>query len=107
MSLKGGYLAAVVVAAAVLVAPSAGADPVVGGGSADATINELREQGYDVAVNWVSGDSNAPLGTCHVAGIHNPDQSSDRDPATFTTVYVDVACPDHQAPVGIGFGIGF
>ncbi|TGD85611.1 hypothetical protein BayCH28_21550 [Mycolicibacterium sp. CH28] len=74
--------------------------------SAQATIDDLQAQGYIVAINWVDGNTGAPLGTCHVVAVHNPDDSGG-DATTATTVYVDLACPRQQAPVGIGVGIGF
>ena len=82
-------------------------EPRVGDGSADVTISDLEAEGYNVAINWVGGSRNLPLSQCRVAAIHNPDRSGER-PQTFTTVYVDVACPDDDwGDSGIGFGIGF
>ena len=80
--------------------------PVAGADSAQATIDDLQAQGYIVAINWVDGNTGAPLGTCHVVAIHNPD-SSGGDATSATTVYVDLACPHEQAPVGVGVGVGF
>ena len=51
-------------AAAVAVAPIAVADPVgtpeAGSESADATISDLKAQGYNVRINWVSGTPDIP-----------------------------------------------
>jgi hypothetical protein len=74
--------------------------------SAQYTIDQLQAQGYVVAINWVDGNTGAPLSSCRVVAVHNPD-SSPRESSSATTVYVDLACPRQQAPVGIGVGIGF
>ncbi|TRW88802.1 hypothetical protein FK535_00500 [Mycolicibacterium sp. 018/SC-01/001] len=98
------------VSVAVLLAPTAAADP----GSAKAVIDELENQGYDVAINWVSGVSSRPLSECRSLGVHNPDLTGP-PPTTFTTVYVDVSCPnDHDdggvridgGLGGVGIGVG-
>ncbi|NTY58252.1 hypothetical protein FEG63_01630 [Mycolicibacterium sphagni] len=73
--------------------------------SAQYTIDQLQAQGYIVAINWVDGNTGAPLSSCRVVAVHNPD-SSPGESSTATTVYVDLACPRQQAPVGIGVGIG-
>jgi hypothetical protein len=49
----------------------------------------------------VRGTSRVPLDYCTVTGIHNPDHSA-AGRETFTTVYVDVLCPDDEW--GAGFG---
>ncbi|HZA08433.1 hypothetical protein [Mycobacterium sp.] len=99
MSLKPGHIAPVLGAAAIVVsvaiAPIAVADPVwpfAGAEPADATIEDLQSQGYDVAINWVNGISTEPLSLCNVTGIHNPDIAPARR-GTLTTVYVDIVCP--------------
>lgn len=95
---------------AVLLAAPCAAQP----SSAAAVIDELEDQGYDVAINWVSGVSSRPLSECRSLGVHNPDLDGP-PPETFTTVYVDVSCSnDHDdggvwiegAPGGVGIGIG-
>jgi hypothetical protein len=92
-------------------APMAVADPVepqAGSGSARDVIDDLRGQGYNVEINWVSGVSGVPLSLCAVTGIHNPDASAG-PPTTFTTVYVDVSCPNHEDGgfrIDGGIGIG-
>ena len=92
-------------------APVAVADPVepqAGSESAQAVIDDLRGQGYNVEINWVSGVSSVPLSLCSVTGINNPDNSAG-PPTTFTTVYVDVSCPNHEDSgfrLGGGIGIG-
>lgn len=103
-------VASVAAAALASAAPGA-AEP--GSGSAAAVIDELQGQGYDVQINWVSGVSSRPLGECQVLGVHNPDLNGP-PPETFTTVYVDVSCPNHDDDVwingglgGVGIGIGF
>ena len=94
--------------AAVLCAPGASADPFDGvssAGSARAVIDDLTAQGYNVQINWVSGVSSRPLDECAVLGVHNPDTSGP-PPETFTTVYVDVSCPNHDDRVGGAGGVG-
>ena len=88
------------VAAPVVFASVVSADP------AQYTIDQLQAQGYIVAINWVDGNTGAPLSTCRVVAVHNPD-SSPGESSTATTVYVDLSCPHRDAPVGIGVGIGF
>ncbi|MBX7448497.1 hypothetical protein GR927_10895 [Mycolicibacterium sp. 3033] len=97
---------------AVLLAAPCAAQPQ--SGSAAAVIDELKGQGYDVAINWVSGISSRPLSECRVLGVHNPDLTGP-PPETFTTVYVDVSCPDDHddggvwiegGPGGVGVGAG-
>jgi hypothetical protein len=80
----------VAVAPMATAAPSANID-----GPADAVIDELQTQGYNVEINWVNGFDTKPLSLCRVTGIDDP---GDAPPATamFTTVYVDVVCPNHD-----------
>ena len=94
--------ASLVAAGAMLIAfaPNAAAD------SAQATVDALQSHGYIVAINWVDGNTGAPLATCRVVAVHNPDSSA-ASSSSATTVYVDLACPRGQAPVGIAGGIGF
>jgi hypothetical protein len=111
MSARLGLLGVGLLATAVTVSypPVAAADPVwpvVGAESADATIDDLEAQGYDVQINWVSGVSSVPLSRCKVTGIHNPDRSPGSG-NTFTTVYVDVSCPNEPDWDWGGIGIGF
>ena len=114
MSTLGGFTASIAATAAlVVVAPNASAEPVwpvAGAQSAEATIAELQAQGYGVQINWVSGQSSVPLSRCSVKAIHNPDRSPGSE-NTFTTVYVDVSCPnehdDDWVWRGNGFGFGF
>ena len=83
-------------AASIAVAPTAAADPVfptAGSESASATIADLKAQGWDVVINWLTGYPNVPLYSCSVKAIHNPDGAVP-DPAKLSTVYVDVACPN-------------
>lgn len=88
-------LAAVAAIASAPVATAEPLDAVTGSESARAVIDDLTEQGYNVEINWVSGVSSVPLSQCTVNGIHNPDHSAG-PPTTFTTVYVDVSCPNHD-----------
>ena len=109
---RGGFAVGLVAAAmAIAVAPAAAAEPVwpvAGAESAAATIADLQAQGYDVQINWVSGQSSVSLTQCRVLAIHNPDRSPGSE-STFTTVYVDVSCPNRDDDFwgGIGVGIGF
>ena len=101
-------LVAAGVVASIAAPPSATAKPVwpvAGAESAADTIRDLEDQGYTVAINWVTGYSSAPLSLCRVSAIHNPDRSPDAVPMKSTTVYVDVTCPeDHDW--GGSFGVG-
>jgi hypothetical protein len=105
------WLAAAAVAGLIGGAPIAAADPswpVAGAESASDTIDDLQAQGYDVQINWVNGYPRVPLSECWVRAIHNPDRSG-QPPTTFTTVYVDVSCPNHEwdgGGGGISVGIG-
>jgi hypothetical protein len=89
-------LAALVVAisSAVTLAVPAMAAPVDGGESAESVIDGLKAQGYNVVINWLTGYDTVSLSLCTVDNVNNPDDSA--SPAgTFTTVYVDVSCPNH------------
>jgi hypothetical protein len=103
-----------VLAAGLLVAvggaPVAAAEPVwpfAGAEDAQATVDDLGDQGYDVQINWVSGLPSVPLYRCKVTAIHNPNHSPPTD-ETLATVYVDVSCPnpDDDWDWG-GIGIAF
>ncbi|BBY62738.1 hypothetical protein MHEL_09810 [Mycolicibacterium helvum] len=94
-------MAAILVVAAVPIVFASGASA----DTAQYTIDQLQAQGYVVAINWVDGNTGAPLSSCRVVAVHNPD-SSPSGSTTATTVYVDLACSRQQAPVGIGVGIG-
>ncbi|BBY59576.1 hypothetical protein MSAR_27120 [Mycolicibacterium sarraceniae] len=59
-----------------------------------------------VAFNWVEGNTGAPLSSCRVVAVHNPDRSPGES-FSATTVYVDLACLRQQATGGIGGGFGF
>lgn len=78
----------------VLSAPAA-ADPSYGDGSAQSVINELQADGYNVVINWLTGYDTKSLSICWVSDINNP-SGWDHPPGTFTTVYVDVSCPNHD-----------
>ena len=85
-----GAMAAVI--GALMLAGSAAADP---GESADSVIGHLKAQGYNVVINWLNGYDTVPLWACTVQDVNNPNDSPP-PPGTFTTVYVDVSCPNHQ-----------
>jgi hypothetical protein len=78
----------------VLSAPAA-ADPVYYNGSAESVINQLEADGYNVVINWLTGYNTKSLSVCWVSNINNPGEW-DPPPGTFTTVYVDVSCPNHD-----------
>jgi hypothetical protein len=99
---------AVLTAAAIAGAAPAAADPQPGSESAAATIDDLTAEGYNVEINWVNGVSSQPLSRCSVLAIHNPNLTGG-PPQGFTTVYVDVNCPNHPDDAGfwLGGGVGF
>jgi hypothetical protein len=97
-----------VAAASMALSPIAAADPfgsVYGRGGASAVVNDLEDQGYNVVINWTTGYDTKPLDQCWVTNVNNP-SSSPPSPGTFETVYVDVACPNHDYDEGGGFGVG-
>jgi hypothetical protein len=84
----------VAVGGALTVAAPAAAEPVDSGESAQSVIDGLKAEGYNVVINWLTGYDTVPLSVCTVSNVNNPDDSV--SPAgTFTTVYVDVSCPNH------------
>lgn len=109
----GGRLAALLfagVASSIMASPPAMSDsfsPVAGGRSASATIEDLQAEGYDVRINWTTGFDTKPLTECWVTGVNNPSHEAPTE-GVFTTIYVDVACPngDDGPSFGVGVGIG-
>ncbi|KQY07321.1 hypothetical protein ASD37_14875 [Mycobacterium sp. Root135] len=100
-----GVWAAFAVAGALCWAPAAAADPsAFGGRPADTVVADLQAQGYNVSINWVTGYDTKPLSDCRVTGINNPGDIAPTE-GTFTTVYVDVACPNGDDG-GFRFGAG-
>jgi hypothetical protein len=89
-----GFTAAAVATfvAAVGLAGAAGAAPTGGGNAAD-TVRELRADGYTVQIN---GSRTDPLSQCTTTGVHGVPNAagSVAAPESFTTIYVDVSCPD-------------
>lgn len=82
-------------AVAVGLAGTATAAPTGGGNAAD-TVTELRSEGYSVQIN---GSVTDPLSTCVTTGVHGVPSTADASsphsgPVPFTTVDVDVSCPD-------------
>jgi hypothetical protein len=97
MSFASRWLAALSIAlgAPVTVAAPATAEPEDTGASAQSVIDGLKAEGYDVVINWLTGYDTEPLSVCTVSNVDNPDDA--KPPAgTFTTVYVDVSCPNRQ-----------
>jgi hypothetical protein len=97
MSFASRCLAAlsVVLGGAATLAAPATAEPADTGGSAQSVIDGLKAEGYNVVINWSTGYDTEPLWACTVSDVNNPNDG--KPPAgTFTTVYVDVSCPNHQ-----------
>ena len=78
-------------AAALGLAGVAAAAPT-GGSSAGDTVKSLQAQGYKVQLNW---SATGPLSQCIVNGVHG-EPAGRIDPTQFTTVYVDVNCPNNR-----------
>lgn len=74
-------------ALAVGLAGTAAAAPTGGGNAADA-VKELQAQGYSVQINGSVTDA---LTACATTGVHGVPAAGSH---SFTTVYVDVTCPD-------------
>lgn len=102
-------LLAVVVAGACLgLTPPAVADPLPSGQSAQTVVDDLQAQGFNVQINWLTGYDTKPLSRCKVARINNPGNIAPSE-NSFTTVYVDVTCPngdDGGFEFGVGVGLG-
>jgi hypothetical protein len=101
------YGVSILFAAAVALgcAPAAAADPSsLAGQPADTAVADLQAQGYNVQINWVTGFDTKPLSDCRVTGVNDPGDTAPTE-GTFTTVYVDVACPNGDDG-GFGFGAG-
>jgi hypothetical protein len=97
MSFATRWLAALSIAlgGAVTVPAPATAEPEDTGASAQSVIDGLKADGYNVVINWLTGYDTVPLSVCTVSNVNNPNDA--KPPAgTFTTVYVDVSCPNHQ-----------
>jgi hypothetical protein len=84
----------IVVGAAVSLAGPASAEPVDIGQSAQSVIDDLKAEGYNVVINWLTGYDTVPLSVCTVSNINNPEDSVP-PVGTFPIVYVDVSCPNH------------
>ena len=100
------YVAAVLAAGCALCcAPAAATDPSsFSGRAADTVVADLQAQGYNVSINWVTGFDTKPLSDCRVTGVNNPGDIAPTE-GTFTTVYIDVACPNGDDG-GFRFGAG-
>jgi hypothetical protein len=92
-------LAAGAVLATALSPVAAAADPSEwpqpGSQPADVILRELESTGYNVGINWTNNGKGVPLARCQVSGYHAPGVIDAADPA-FTTIYVDVVCPDED-----------
>ena len=60
----GSLLAAVI--GAMMFAPAAPAEPVDTGESAQSVIDNLKAEGYNVVINWLTGYDTVPLAVCTV-----------------------------------------
>ncbi|GAC1410699.1 MAG: hypothetical protein NVS4B6_28280 [Mycobacterium sp.] len=86
-------------ATALGLAGAAAAAPTGANSSAANTVKHLQAEGYSVQIN---GQAGAPLKECTVSDVHglsNSNSDSDGrpiDPTQFTTVYVDIECPDES-----------
>ena len=91
------FLAAplIAVGGALMLAAPAMAEPVDSGQSAQSVIDGMKAEGYNVVINWLTGYDTVPLSVCTVEGVNNPDDAAP-PVGSFTTVYVDVSCPNHQ-----------
>jgi hypothetical protein len=78
-------------AVAALGLASATAATPTGGSRASDTVKNLEAQGYNVQLN---GSVSGPLSQCKVTGVHGQ-PASRIGPTQFTTVYVDVNCPNN------------
>jgi len=87
-------VALVAAGVALTVAAPATAQPTDTGQSAESVIDGLKADGYNVVINWLTGYDTVPLSVCTVSDVNNPDDAAP-SAGTFTTVYVDVECPNH------------
>lgn len=75
----------------------AGAAAAADTGNAQDTITGLQARGFNVRIN---GTADGPMSECTVTGVHGMSNSNVDaaghliDPTQFTTVYVDISCPD-------------
>ena len=90
---------------AALCAPVAFADPsVVNGQPASAVIDDLKARATTFRSTGSTVLTPKPLSECRVTGVNEPGDSPPTE-GTFTTVYVDVACPNGDDG-GFSFGAG-
>ncbi|OBF29427.1 hypothetical protein A5724_25315 [Mycobacterium sp. ACS1612] len=94
MALRFLVVSSVTLCCALTLAAQAAAEPVDTGGAADSVISDLKAQGYNVVINWLNGYDTVPLAVCTVQDVDSPDATPPK-PGAFTTVYVDVSCPNH------------
>jgi hypothetical protein len=73
----------VAVSGVVMLASAASAEPVDSGDSAQSVIDDLKAQGYNVVINWLTGYDTVPLPVCTVQSVDNPDDSKPK-PGAFT-----------------------
>jgi hypothetical protein len=85
----------IAVGSALMLAAPAVAEPTDTGGSAQSVVDGLKAEGYNVVINWLTGYDTVPLSVCTAQNVNNPDDL-EPTPGAFTTVYVDVTCPNHQ-----------
>jgi hypothetical protein len=85
----------VAVGGALTIAAPATAEPEDGGASAQSVIDDLKSEGYDVQINWLTGFDTEPLSVCIVSNVNIPG-STPPGSGNLATAYVDVSCPNHQ-----------
>jgi hypothetical protein len=95
MKLSFITIAAAALSAAAVGLAGPGAAAPTGGANAADTVTTLRSEGYNVQIN---GTASVPLSRCTVTDVHGLANAADStvrpNPATLTTVYVDISCPD-------------
>jgi hypothetical protein len=62
-------------------------------GSAQSVIDDLKAEGYDVQINWLTGFDTEPLSVCIVTNVNTP--GAPPSAGSLATAYVDVSCPNH------------
>ncbi len=85
----------VAIGGALTIAAPATAEPVDTGGSAQSVIDDLKSEGYDVQINWLTGFDTESLSVCTVSNVNILGETPPGS-GNLATVYVDVSCPNHQ-----------
>ena len=85
----------VAIGGALTIAAPATAEPVDTGGSAQSVIDDLKSEGYDVQINWLTGFDTESLSVCTVSNVNILGETPPGS-GNLATAYVDVSCPNHQ-----------